>query len=142
MELRLRALADFASMTSEGKLNILGVFGEINASILPIVLPQMFVVATYDASLAERGLDRQCRVVLLDADGNERVNLEQTIHIPDQPKRPGMQIGVNQILGLAGLKFETPGDYQFSFLVDGDEKGTLGLRVNESTVPEEEGDNA
>ena len=129
MEVGLRALADFASVTGDGKLNVMGVFGEINPPKLPFVLPQMFVVVVYEASLAEGGLEKESKIVLLDADGNEIISLEQTIRVPE-PKRPGMQIAANQIVGLAGLKFEKHGDYQFSFLIDGDEKGTLSLRVN------------
>ncbi len=125
----MRALADFASVTGEGKINIMGVFHEINPLTMPFVLPQMFAVVVYEASVAERGLEKVSRVVLLDADANEIMNLEQTVRIPDA--RPGTQPVVNQILGLAGLRFETSGDYQFSFLIDGDEKGTLSLRVNE-----------
>ena len=130
MEIRLRALADFASVTGEGKLNIMGVFHEINPPMLPFVLPQMFAVVVYEASAAERGLEKVSRVVLMDADASEIISLEQTLRVPD-PIRPGASPAVNQIVGLAGLRFERSGDYQFSFLLDGDEKGTLSLRVNE-----------
>ena len=129
MEIKFRMLSDFASLTRDGKLNILGVFDEINAPRMPFVLPQMFLVVAYEASAAEAGVDRESRIILMDADGGELLTLEQPLKIPDA-KRPGARVAINQVLGLSGFKFAKPGDYQFSFLVDGDEKANLRLRVN------------
>lgn len=133
MEISLKALADFASLTKDNKLNIMGIFNEVAPTALPSVLPQMYVVAVYEASSAESGTEREAAIVLTDADGNEIIRMEQELIVP-AAIRPGGRIVMNQVIGLAGLKITHTGDFQFSFLIDNDEKGTLGLYVKE--IPE------
>lgn len=130
MEVKLAALADFASLSREGKLSLLGIFDRVNPPSLPYTHPNMYLVIIFDASPAEAGLTREVRVTLLDANGNSILSLGQEIVIP-QPHRPGARIRINQLLALAGLKFTKAGDYQFSILVGDDEKDTVSLVVNE-----------
>ncbi|HKZ51089.1 MAG TPA: hypothetical protein VJ256_04960 [Dehalococcoidia bacterium] len=129
MEIKLKLLADYANTTPEGKLNIMGVFDIINPPMLPYHHPQMYLVISYDASSTEAGQDKNARVVLLDADGRQMLALEQQIRV-SQPERPGMRVQLNQIVGLAGVRFAKAGDYQFSILVSGEEKGTVPFHVN------------
>ena len=139
MDVTLAVLADFASITREGKLNILGVFGEINPPRLPFVLPSMVLVMAYSAGPAEFGLQRKARIVLTDADGKQVLGVEQDLSIP-RARRAGAKVQMNQILGLAGVRFEQSGDYQFSVLVDNDEKRTISLRVNEPSQEDRRSD--
>ena len=130
MEVSLAVLADYASVSQEGKLNILGVFGEINPPLLPFALPQMYLVSIYDAGPAEVGTDKTIRIAMLDGDGNELLSLQQAIKVPEL-KRPGSRITINHVVGMAGVKFDKPGDYAFVILVGGEEKRTVSLHVNE-----------
>ncbi|MFQ5874335.1 MAG: hypothetical protein ACE5JL_11115, partial [Dehalococcoidia bacterium] len=116
MELKLKALSDYANVSSDGKLNIIGVFDSINPKTLPAILPHMYLVLVYDAAAAEAGVKRNVRIILADADGNQMLSLEQPIVVP-QPPRPGARAEVKQILGLNAVKFNKSGDYQFSVLV-------------------------
>lgn len=129
MEVTLAVLADYANVTQEGKANIMGVFSEVNPPELPFALPMMFLVATFTASPAEVGSEKVLRVVLLDGDGNQILSLETPIAVP-RPARPGSRVQLNSILGLTGVRFERPGDYQFSILVGGEEKQSIPLHVN------------
>lgn len=130
MDITLGVLSDYASVSQDGKLNIMGVFGEINAPVLPFVLPVMYLVLTFEASPAEVDSDKSLRVALLDADGNQIFAMEQPIKVP-HPKRPGSTVLMNAVMALAGARFEKTGDYVFSILIGGDEKRRVPLHVNE-----------
>lgn len=130
MEATLAVLCDFSSLTREGKLNILGVFHEINPPSLPYSLPTMFLVVSFEASAAEVGQEKQISVILMDSDAQPLLRLESTLRVP-KTTRPGRRAQMNAVLGLNGIRFERPGDYAFSIQVGGEEKRSLPLRVNE-----------
>jgi hypothetical protein len=130
MDVRLAVLADFASITREGKLNILGIFDEINTQNLPVQLPVFYVVVSYEAGPAEFDTKKSTQIAVTDDDGNVMVRLEQDITV-SRARRPGTRSTMNQIIGIAGLPFPKAGDYQFAVLIDGGEAGTIRLRVNE-----------
>lgn len=130
MDVKLAVLADYANVSSDGKLNIMGIFQEINAPSLPFPLPQMYLVLTFEAGPAEFGSQKQLRIVLMDGDGNERIALEGEVQVPE-PKRRGSRAYINEAIGLAGVPFEKAGDYQFAILVGGERKKTVPLHVND-----------
>ena len=130
MDVKLAVLADFASITREGKLNILGIFDEINPPNLPAQLPIFYVVVSYEAGPAEFDTEKSTQIALTDADGDVMVRLEQRITVP-RAIRPGTRSTMNQISGIVGLPFPKAGDYQFAILVDGREEKTIRLRINE-----------
>ncbi|GEM_PF-227083 len=133
MEIKLRALADFASVTREGKLNIMGIFDQINPVGFPALIPMMHLVVTYEASPAEGNSEKQVRIVLMSADG-PLAELDQVVRVP-APERPGSRINVNQIVAIGGIGFQNPGDYSFVILVNGEEKGSLPFYV--AQVPQQ-----
>jgi hypothetical protein len=130
MEVGLAVLADFASTTAEGKLNIMGIFGEINAPTLPFVLPTVvYLVVQFDVSLAETGSEKSLQVRLMDDEGRPIIDMHQPVTVP-QAARPGGRVQINNVIGLGGLRFDRAGDYQFAVLVNGEEKKAIPLRVN------------
>jgi len=130
VDVTVAVLADYANVSQDGKLNIMGIFQEVNAPSLPFVLPQMFLVLSFSAGPAEFNTARNVRVVLLHSDGKEILGLEAQMQVP-RPDRPGSRAYINQAIGLAGVAFEQPGDYAFSVLVGDDEKATVPLHVND-----------
>ena len=130
MDVSHAVLSDFASVTQEGKLNIMGIFGEVNPPGLPFSLPLMYLVIVFDASPAEVGSDKSIRVVMLDGEGREGLRIENSMPVP-QSGRPGSRVSFNAILALQGVTFSHGGDYQFSVLINGEEKRSVPLRVNE-----------
>ncbi len=130
MDVTLAVLADYANVSQDGKLNIMGIFQEINAVSLPIPLPQMYLVASFEAGPAEFDSQKQLRVVLLDNDGNEKLALEGQVQVP-RPPRPGSRAYINEAIGLAGVPFDSAGDYAFAILVGGETKATVPLHVND-----------
>jgi hypothetical protein len=136
MDVTVAVLADYANVSREGKLNIMGIFQEVNAPFLPFPLPQMYLVLSFSAGPAEFGSQRDIRVVLLNSDGAEILALDAELEIP-HAIRPGSRISINEAIGLAGVTFQQAGSYAFHILVGGDEKATVPLHVN---VPERGGD--
>ncbi len=131
LDVNLAVLADYANVSQDGKLNIMGIFQEINAPSLPFSLPQMYLIVSFAAGPAEVGSERDLRVALLHGDDQEPIlNLEGQLQIP-RPMRSGSRSYFNEAIGLAGVTFERAGDYGFSILVGGDEKATVPLHVND-----------
>ncbi len=130
VDVRLAVLADYANVSQDGKLNIMGIFQEVNPPFLPFPMPQMYLVLSFSAGPAEFGTDRNLRVVLLHSDGQEILELEAQMRVPTS-NRPGSRAYINEAVGLAGVMFEQGGDYAFSILVGDDEKATVPLHVNE-----------
>jgi hypothetical protein len=134
MKLSLILVADYANVTQEGKLNVMGIFREINAYNFPARHPSMHLVLSLRAELGEYGVDRNLIVKLLDADGNEIMNLSGQLSVPKGGG--GIVPEVNAILELKDVIFQKPGPYQFVVLVDKDYKGDLTISVNKVESPE------
>jgi hypothetical protein len=135
MKVTLALVCDYANVTIENKLNILGIFQEMNPPAVPFVMPQMFLVMSFRASAAEVPATRKITVSLLNDDEDEIFRAEQTVEIA-KPIRPGAVAVFNTVLGLQGLAFAKAGDHAFHILIDGDEKEQVELRVNEPQVQE------
>jgi hypothetical protein len=133
MEVTVAVLADYANVSQDGKLNIMGIFQEINPPVLPFPMPQMYLVISFSAGPAEFGTVRNIRIPLLHTDGEELLAMEAQMTVP-KPNRPGSRAYINQTVGLAGVVFERPGAYAFSVLVGDDEKATVPLYVNEPST--------
>src|SRR3990170_2640488 len=133
MQMTIGLLADYANVSQEGKLNIMGVFDRIYAPAFPAVHPEMRLVMRFEFSSAELGVARILEVRLMDADGNIIGGWSKPL---DVPKREGRTKEiVNQIFTIQGLGFQHPGDYAFHVLVDKDEKGNIPFTVELTPQP-------
>ncbi len=132
MEVTLAVLADFGSVQPDGKLNIVGVFQEINPPVMPFILPLMFLVVAFETSADEIGTEQAIQFRLIDSEGTATLELDQMMTVP-QPPRPG-RVFLQGVIGLHGTRFERAGDYQFSVLVNGVEKRSIPFRVNDLPV--------
>ncbi|MHB8375342.1 MAG: DUF6941 family protein [Dehalococcoidia bacterium] len=130
MQVKLAVLADFASISREGKLNIMGIFDEINPQQLPVALPIFYVVLSFDTRASEFDTDKVMSIVLQDEDGGVMLRIDQPIHVP-RPPRPGTRGTVNGVNALVGLPFERAGNYEFDVMVDGHNETSIRLRVNQ-----------
>jgi len=130
MELTFVLLADYANISREGKLNVLGIFNRITAGSFPARHPQMQLVTRLTASPAEYGTKRMLTIKLLAEDGEEMVNIPRELEVP---RGEGRKVELNHILVLNDVLFHEPGEYCFSVLVDNDEKGAVPLVVTQAT---------
>lgn len=131
MEVTLAVACDYANISNEGKLNIMGVFQEVNPTEFPTALQQMFLVMSWQAGAAEFNTPKDVRVAFVDEDGEVQINLDlQGVAVPEPP-RPGARVDFNQIIGMGGLPIQKAGDHAFLILVGGEEKRRVPLHVNE-----------
>lgn len=133
MKATLGLLADYANVTPEGKLNIMGIFQVINAVQFPHVHPQLHLIVSLEAAAAEAGKRRKLEISLMTADGQTVFKIGGDLEVP-KGQAPG-PVMMNHIIGLNGLRFDKEGDYQFSVLVDEDEKRTIPLKVVKVSGP-------
>lgn len=126
MHLTLALLADYANISREGKLNIMGIFEQIHASHFPALHPQMQLVMRIEASPFESGT-HSLRIAFIDDDANELFSVPGLIAIPNS--QSGENITVNQIVVLNGTTLPKAGLYEFVINSDDEELGRVPLRV-------------
>lgn len=129
MELRFAHLADFASADSSGKLTVVGIFDIVwdRAGVRPIALPPFYLLAKFEASIAE-GADHEIEITLVDDDENAQGStikgtLEFRTHGVGHPAQSHLLIG----FGLGAVSIPDTGDYHFRFRVAGKDVGSVRL---------------
>lgn len=126
MRINLAVLADYANVTGDGKLNILGIFDRINLMQIPAVHPQMHLVLRLDAHSAEQNRSHPVEIRLQDPEGVVIFEVKGEI-VPRG--EAGMPVSTNQILTLNNLQLEKIGDYVFVVLINHDVKAEVPLAV-------------
>ena len=133
VEVTLALLADYANVTKDGKLNLMGVFTIINAPALPWVHPQMQLVLQFEVGTADWDTEKGIEVQLLDAGGNQLSDIRGNVKVTrPQVARP---LQFNSIMSINNLKFSNEGDYVFLVRLDGEIKREIPLRVNYVPAP-------
>lgn len=132
MKTRIAVLADYASLSIEHKLNIMGIFTTINAMQTPVVHPQMKLVTQFEFEVSETG-QHEMRIILVDDDGRELFNIAAILNI--QHPHDGRPVLMNQIFDLAHLAFPAFGDYEFRILLDGEIVAEAPLTIAQHHPP-------
>lgn len=123
MRVTLAVVADYANTTSEGKLNIMGIFNSVNAAAFPTNVHEMRLVVKYQFTPAERKSAHTIQVKFLDPDGAELLGLAQPFQVPDNALNPE----VTQVIDLRGIPLPKAGDYAFHILMDEQEQARVPL---------------
>jgi len=111
----------------------MGIFNRIFTTTFPARHPEMYVIAKLSASPAEYGQTRRITIKLLNEDATEEiVNFSSDFQVPREVG--GQRVETNHILQLRDTTFQRAGSYQFSVIVDNDEKGSLSIYVVEQEV--------
>lgn len=131
MDVTLAVLCDYATISVDGKLNILGIFDRLDPAALPATIPQMFVVSMYDAASVEAGSSKALRIVMTEQDGKEVFSADQTVVVP-APRAPGERVLMSHVMGISGLVVPRPGDYAIHILIGGEERKRVSLRVTQA----------
>ncbi len=131
MDVKLGMIADYANVSQDGKLNVMGIFSRILAPTFPASHPLLHLILVFSARAGEKGLDKEVRIRLLDGDGKSLMELNGHFPVPDAP---GPMVELQQIFAIQMLQFPASGDYAFHILVNGETKATLPLAV-EQTPP-------
>lgn len=124
----LLLIADYANTTADNKLNVMGIFTQVYSTNFPTIHPQMYLVAQLSASPAEYGRKFKLGVKLLDADATKEViSFDGEVQVPVGEN--GQPAIMNFIVSFVSVIFEKPGSYQFSLLINEDEKATYPLEA-------------
>jgi hypothetical protein len=129
MKVALALLADYANVSQEGKLNILGIFDRINAQNVPATHPQMQLIITLEADRVEADREHKVEIALIDADGNKLFSIGGNLKFSPPP--PGEKVRLNHIMQLNNLRFDHFGSYEFKILINNMLAGEVPLSVVE-----------
>jgi hypothetical protein len=132
LQVKLAVLADYANVTAEGKLNILGIFDRINLVQVPSIHPQMHLVLRVEAYSSERDRSHRIEIRLHDPDGTTIFDVNGDIVPQGEGPQP---IATNQILTLNNLQLEKVGAYNFAIFINNDLKLELPLHVEYTAMP-------
>lgn len=135
MKMNLAVLADYASVTSEGKLVIAGVFNVITAPSLPWVQPTMTLVFTLNVTSDEEGIHR-VSVRSFDPDGHEFARpLDAQMEAQNVDFLDGASL--NFLLGLNSLTFAKLGRHRFDVFVDDEYIDSIAFVVKPLASPQQ-----
>lgn len=129
MKVILALIADYANVSQEGKLNILGIFDRINAASIPVIHPQMQLIITLEADRSEAEREHKLEIELIDMDGNKLFSVTGNLKFGHPP--PGEKIKLNHILQFNNLKFEKFGIYEFKILINNEVRSSIPFSVVE-----------
>ena len=125
--------ADYANLTGDGKLNIMGIFSTIYATQFPARHPSMHIIAKLIGVLGEEGQTRDVRILLLGPDGQRILEVGGEMLVPQRVNAQKPEI--NAIICLHDVVFPVPGPYIFVLMVDKDQKGELPISVEQRVLP-------
>lgn len=132
MQVKLAVLADYANVTAEGKLNILGIFDRINVTQMPAVHPQMHLVLRLEAHASERDRSHKVEIRLHDPEGSTIFEVNGDIVPQGEGAFP---LSTNQILTLNNMQLQKIGSYNFVVFINNDLKSELPLHVEFVSMP-------
>ncbi len=134
MYVSLALLADAVNTTGDGKLNLLGVFDMIHATVVPCHHLRMFVVVRIRAEVGEKGEPHSLGIRLRDADGKLLdAPPEMPILFPEADPRPDPEHTF--VLEMGNIAFPAFGSYEFEVAIDGERAGAISLYVNDAHQP-------
>jgi len=127
MQVKLAVLADYANVTGDGKLNILGIFDRMTVREIPAVHPQMHLVLRLEAHSAEKDRLHTIEIRLQDPDGQSIFDVQGEIVPRGEFNSP---VSTNQILTLNNLQLTKIGEFTFLVFVNNDLKAEVPLMVD------------
>ena len=129
MFVKFAVLADYAIISREGKLSVLGIFDQVNLPEIPGVMPTpMYLVVSLEGESSEMGSSFNLELLLWDEDGTRL--FENQSDFTFKQVQPGMHPTHNTLIALHGLRFSREGDHSLVVSVGGEERRRVPIRVN------------
>lgn len=125
----LGLLADYANVSREGKLNIMGIFDRINAPSVPAVHSQMQLIMILEADRGDADREHKVEIEMVDADGAKLFSIGGDLKFGGPP--PGERIRINHVIQLNNLQFNHFGDYEFRIVINNEVRYSVPLSVVE-----------
>ncbi|MHB1194775.1 MAG: DUF6941 family protein [Longimicrobiales bacterium] len=115
MEVVLAALCDSANISTDGKLNVLGVFDLIQADAFPAHQASMSFAFRMRAEYEDQGRASRVEVTLMDSDGRRLWG--GSVEVVVGAIAPGEFAHISQVLRLDNVQFRSAGRYRFRIQV-------------------------
>ena len=122
-------LADYANISRDGKLNVMGIFDRVFARKLPSRLPPMQLVIRLEAQPEE--LDREHGIGIQLADPEGRAVFDINGNFTPRGAMPGEAVTINHVVRLADVPLERTGLHRIRIRVDDQTVGEVPLRVDQ-----------
>ena len=132
MDVTFAHLCDYATVSREGKLSVLGMFTTNNAPQLPYQLPMASLAFELEMVIAELGRPTAVEIRCLDQDGHELFKMQGQVAVeagPGRQPRLGDRPRLHQVIAVAGLEFPRDGAYEVVIFVNGALKKTVPFNV-------------
>lgn len=129
MQVTFAVLADYANVSREGKLNVMGIFDRVFARQIPSRFPPMQLVIRLEAPVAELNTEHRIRVQLAGPDDATLFDINGTFTPRGGPA--GQPISVNHVIRLADLPLQHTGLHKALIWIDGEMEREVHLRVDE-----------
>ncbi|WP_419947866.1 DUF6941 family protein [Candidatus Palauibacter sp.] len=127
MDITLAVLADYASISREGKLSVMGIFNGVATNELPAKIGSAYLVISLELEAVEAGREHTIEIRCMNEDGAKVFDIEGRFTAP--AARPGALITKDEIIRLENITFEQQGDYSIALFANRDLKRTLRFRV-------------
>ena len=131
VKILMMVTADYASIEPQtGKLNIIGVFNQINAQEFPTSHRRMYLVIKIGGEIFDNPNPHKLSVALADEDGIEIVAIEGEFEMLSSS--PGILPQHSALLEVNDAVFHRPGDYRFYVNVnDGEAEESVVMQVTQ-----------
>lgn len=136
MEVSFAHLCDYAAVSQDRKLSVMGIFTAINAPQVPVVHPQMYLAFELELDYAEVGRDFTLEIQIVDEDGHAVWGIKAggNVQAPTTPK-PGEKTNIGQIFAIQNLKFDKYGPYDVNIFINGRPSKRLEFKVTRLSPP-------
>jgi len=136
MQINFAHLCDYATISRENKLSVLGIFSVINVQQIPYVHSQAYLAFEVELNYAEMGRPFTIELKCVDADGNSVFEVKgQAIAAPKSgPPKPGERPRIAQALGIQNIALNRTGAYDINIFLNGKLEKQISFEVNNKSA--------
>lgn len=128
-------ICDYATVSREGKLSIMGIFDRIFAQSFPAVHAMLYLAFEIELIPAELGRQFQIEIHLTDADGGKLLTANAEMQVDPALAKAGDTVHLPQVLQFAGVQLPKAGRYSFHVFLNGDHKKERAFDVGPLEAP-------
>lgn len=132
MQITFAHLCDYASVSLDGKLSVMGIFSQINGQQIPLTHPQAYLAFQIDLNYAEIGRPLEIEIQIVDQDGKSLFGAKGSAAFqPGGPApKPGKNGQIGQIIAFNNLTFASAGTYDINVFLNGNLSKQLSFEVS------------
>ncbi|MFW5946879.1 MAG: DUF6941 family protein [Gemmatimonadota bacterium] len=127
MDVTFAVVADYANVSREGKLNVMGIFDRVFTRQVPGRFPPMQLVIRLEAEYDELDTEHSVRVQLRDPGGEPIFDIDGAF--TPRGGQPGQKTGVNHVLHLGNVPLHRAGSHRILVWIDGALKREVPIHV-------------